>query len=522
VIFRSPHPEALPRVRRPGRFLVALSVCLVFAILTRWFRLANECLWFDEGWTWWLVTQPVGSMFRLMSVDTCAPLYFYLLHFWSLLFGEGVFALRSMSAFLATAAIVPWTILARRTFVTNGAFFVAALLFSVSFMQTQYAREARPYALMGFVTLGALACVPTLAAKRSWPAMLGFAAGVVAGMYTHNTMAFYAASLSMAWLVWPGERPLKSRLIDLAIVVAISIVAYAPWVPTLREQAKWVGGNFWAQKPGFFEWNLVTSAVSGIDVYGVSPMIWVAIGRTPGAEGVAALTAIGIGLAIVLSAATRDAVARRKTMAIAIVAFAPLVVMFTLSRIGKPMFFPRLFIPTSLLTPLLFAMPVDRTKWVRLAGCAMACVLFVGGVTSVVVDLSVMQKDDWTGAYAYVKQLPPSSKRLLVFVAAEGELPYAHRAMLDPTRVQEPRTGSPQGFFELDLPRTMQRVFSEAEVEPLAKKLEGGAYDEVILALSHQGHVDAQGLVVAYFEREWWQAEETKFRNVKLVRYVRP
>ena len=501
---------------------MAVGTTIVIALLTRWFHLARECLWFDEGWTWWLVTQPVGSMFRLMSVDTCAPLYFYLLHFWSRLFGEGVFALRSMSALLATIALVPWVVLARRTLVAKGAFFVAAMLISISFMQTQYAREARPYALMGLVTIGALACVPTLAAKRSWPAMLGFAAGVVAGMYTHNTMAFYAASLAMAWLVWPGERRLKSRAVDLAIVVTISIAAFAPWVPTLREQAKWVSGNFWAQTPGPFEWTLVTSAVSGIDVYGVSPMIWVVLGRSPGAEGVAVLATIAIAQAIASSVSTRDAVARRKAIAIAIVAFAPLVAMFTLSRIGKPMFFPRLFIPTSLLTPLLFAIPIDRTKWVRRVGYAMAGVMVVGGATSVVVDLNVMQKDDWAGAYAYVKQLPPSSKRLLVFVAAEGELPYAHRAMLDPTRVQEPRTGSPQGFFALDPPRTMQRVFSEAEVEPLVEKLKGGAYDEVILVLSHQGHVDARGLVVAYFEREWWQAEETKFRNVKLVRYVRP
>lgn len=498
---------------------IALVMLFLIALIPRWTRLGRESLWFDEGWTWWLVTQPAGQMFRLMRADTVAPLYFYLLHAWTRLFGDGSYALRGMSAMFATLAVVPWLALARRTFVTKSALLAAAALVATSFMQEQYSREARPYALMGLVTLGALCCVPTLANKRSWPAMGGFALGVVAGMYTHNTMALYAASLALAWLVWPGERPLKLRLPDLAIVVAICVVAYLPWVPTLREQARWVGSNFWAARPGFFEANLVTSAVCGIDVYGVSPILWVIFGRSPGAEGVGVITTVAIVASIVLACCTHDSVARRKTLAIAIVAFVPVITVFTISRLGKPIFFPRVFIPTSLLTPILFAMPLDRSRGVRVAGLVIAGLLFIGGAISVVIDLKYLQKDDWAGAYSYVTHLPPSSKRLLVFVAAEGELPYAHRVALDPTRVTEPRTGVPQGFFDLDPPRTMQRIPSAASLDALARKLSDGTFDEVILVLSHQTHVDPSGLTKAWFDREWMQVDDIKFRNVRLVRY---
>lgn len=523
-----PQAATLRRVSEPslldrdvvGR--IGLLTSLVIAFIVRWIFLGTESLWFDEGWTWWLVTQPVGDMHRLIAADTCAPLYFYLLHFWTLLFGDTERGMRSMSALFATLALVPWFLLARRTFETKVPLMMAALLVALACMQVQYAREARPYALATLVIICAAACIPTLAARRSWPAMLGFAAGVTAGMYTHNTSGFYAPCLAAAWLIWPGERSPKNRLVDLAIVVGICIAAYAPWLPTLMEQAKWVSGNFWAEKPDFFDVTQVLSVVSGVDIYSVTPFFWRVFGWSPGTEALATAIAGLLLLTVVVSLSTGDRRARRRTLAMTVAALGPIVLLVIQSHLMKPVFISRLFLPTSVLTPLLIALALEqsRAKLIRCVGLAIAGVFLFLNIISSIAILTVPQKDNWRGAYSYVRDLPPSSTRLIVFVAAEGELPFAHYASKAAQSVGDPRTGVPQGFFDLNPPRTMQRILSPADLGHLRKMLSGGTYDEIVLVLAHEDHVDKQHRSRRFIEERWRRVDQLRLPNIHLLRYV--
>jgi uncharacterized membrane protein len=206
-------PVAQSRERRGPLFRICIGACVIVALATRWLFLGYESLWFDEGWTWWLISHPAGEMLRLMRADTVAPLYFYLLRGWTLLFGDDAAAMRSMSALLVTLALVPWAILARRTLNSTSGLLAASALVSYSFMATQYAREVRPYALLALLTLTALACVPAAVSRSrsSWGAMLGFAFCVTGGMYTHNVMGFYAVALAIACsATWRSSCPSPS------------------------------------------------------------------------------------------------------------------------------------------------------------------------------------------------------------------------------------------------------------------------------------------------------------------------
>ena len=83
----------------------SLIVILAIGVFLRWFRLGHESLWFDEGYTAWVVSLSPADLIRAVRVDTAPPLYYLLLHGWTVLFGRSEFALRSMSALSAASAL---------------------------------------------------------------------------------------------------------------------------------------------------------------------------------------------------------------------------------------------------------------------------------------------------------------------------------------------------------------------------------------------------------------------------------
>lgn len=496
------------------------------AIASRCLFLSRESLWLDEGWSWWVASLSPAKRLAAIRADVVAPAYFYLLAGWSRFFGDGVFAMRALSAVFATLTLIPFWILARQTLVLRRSQLVAAALMAVSFMQTQYTREARPYALLCLAIVAALACVPTLADRRSWRAMIAFALCAIVGAYTHNVMPFYMAALAIAWLIWPGERPLKLRLLDLAIMTIVCGLACAPWLPVVLEQKRWMTGQFWATRPDAFLASRAIAAVAGVDVYAVPPVLWRFTGLSvpPGVIAVIVLVLLLGGMGVVVSRGNyrQECLCHRgKGIALAVVAFAPIVLVFAASWIGQPIFIERVFIASSALLPLLIAMAceVPARAW-RIVAMSAAAVLIVLGLISTASLFGTRQKEDWRSAYDYVAALPPARGRLIVFVAPEGELPFAYYAAHDTSRTAEPRTGVPGGFLEIDPPRTIRRVRSDEDLAGLRDRLRFGSVREVVLMLSHDDFADPEHRVEAFLRRHGRVIEEREFLRVRVLRVL--
>jgi hypothetical protein len=132
--------------------------------------------------------------------------------------------------------------------------------------------------------------------------------------------------------------------------------------------------------------------------------------------------------------------------------------------------------------------------------------------------LTTERKEDWRGAYAVVRELPPSPRRLILFVANEGELPFAYYASRDPARPAERRSGAPAGFFDLDPPKTIRRVTSDADLDGLRTTLESGAFDEIVLVLSHDAFADPHGLTETLLRST---ARVVGTHDLRLVRVIR-
>jgi hypothetical protein len=495
---------------------IALALIALTAVALRWVGLSRESLWFDEGMTWWLASLPPGELLRVIKGDVAAPLHYVLLHAWRAIFGDTDIAMRAFSALMATLTLVPFYLIVRRVIQSTIARLIACGLMAISLMQVHYAHEARYYALLALVSITALACVPFMTEHRNRAAMAVFVLASAAGMYTHNVMAFYLIGLYAAWLLWPGERPMKQRLADMTVAGLSLVLIYLPWVPVVLQQMKWMAGTFWAERPEAFHLGLAGCAITGVDLYYVPGTFWSITGVTPPQPLIATVVALCLIGAIAMASRSRA------MLALAGFAIGPVVLVFAYSLVRQPIFLERLFIASSAVTPILLAMTLDRVRPipVRSAGGIVVSVVGVLMLLSTVPMLASERKEDWRGAYAAVAELPASDRRLIVFVANEGEMPFWYYAAHAPSRAAEPRTGVPQGFLDLDPPKTIERVMTDGDLLKLSGQMMSGKWDEIVLVLSHERYADPEGRTVRFLRSQWRVAEVRNLRHVSVMRFV--
>jgi uncharacterized membrane protein len=501
-----------------------IGVGAIVAIVLRWVDLGRESIWFDEGMSWWLASLPPAEMLRTIRGDVAAPVYFLLLRGWTALFGDSSTAMRALSALAATLVLGPVWYVARGSLRSPLSVGVAWTMAAVSFMQVQYARDARYYALMTLFATLALAATMRLASRRSWGVIALFVACGVGGLYTHNMMMFCLVGLNAAWLLWPGERLARQRLGDLCIANVTIALLYLPWVPTLLQQMKWMTGSFWATRPSLFDLGVTVAAISGVDVYAAPGFAWQTLGIGMTAGGVSAFASLCVLLLVAIGLTTTDSTQGRTAMALAAFALLPVGLVFIYSQVRQPIFLERVFIASSAVLPILLALSPDgarRRPAIRIIAGALVAALLLLGTISTATLLTGERKEDWRGAYATVAALPPSDRRLIVFNANEGELPFAFYAVRDAGRLAEPRTGTPGGFFDLDPPKTIRRVTTDGDLAALRRQVDSGAWDEIVLVLSHDAFADPDGRTEAELRARWNVIDETRLRLVRVVRFRR-
>lgn len=169
-----------------------------------WLRvdgLARQALWSDEDITLDRARLPLLEMLYALPVEH-APLYFISMRPWTLLAGEGDFALRFPSALAGTVAIALAGIVGARLF-GRIAGVTAALLVATQLFAVSYGQEARMYALLLAFSLAAPAAIlrAERLQRRGAPARRWWiAAGILIALtaLTHHYGALIAFVLG-AW-----------------------------------------------------------------------------------------------------------------------------------------------------------------------------------------------------------------------------------------------------------------------------------------------------------------------------------
>lgn len=496
---------------RRGYFIWVAGIVLVAAagVCLRWWQLGAHSLWFDEGYSAWFASLRPAELLWAAGADVGPPLYYLLLGGWTAVFGESESGLRAMSALAATATFPVFFLLCRDVLKDRWAVLAAMALLAVSGLQIEYAQEARSYALMSFLVVTASYCLQRFLRTRTWWTWAVLVAAEVAGIYTHNTMFFYLAGLNLAWLVLPGAVPWRRRLLEMALTNALVALAYLPWAPVLIGQVRFVSGNFWVQRPDAGTLHTVLSRLAGCP-----PLQEATLGQP------VALAANAAAVALVVAAmACRERL--RGALAVALTALGPVVMVFVFSLWGRPIFITKIFVPTAGLLPILLAWPLaGKSRRVRrAAGIILVGIVLLAGVGTMHGYWRDHRHEQWRSACAYIDGLP-RERRLLVFVANEGQLMYRYYARrTGHRRPRQTLTGCPQGFFDLDPPRPIRRVLHDTDVVRLRRMLAEGDFERVLLVLSHDWFADPGGRVEACLDNVCTRQYEKRWRDVRLVSY---
>ena len=508
---------ASPRTRRYWWALAWLG--LAVGVCFRIAHLGRESLWFDEGYTAWIVSHSPGEIIRLILADTAPPLYYLLMHGWTEIFGRSEIALRLLSTACSILTLLVAFSIARRMLSKPAAVAAAMWLMSFSFLQTWYAREARAYALMGLLGVAAFDCLQRhlAAGHRRW--LIPMTLLIATEMYTHNMMAPYAMGLLLAWLVLPSEHSARRRIAEMAIVTAVAAVIYLPWaIHGLPAQMDMIRNAFWVDplKRGNFLKAIV--AMLGVQHYWSWTYLLERIHLPLGNE----TRPIFIGGCLLIASAFLSIVVqkgarRREAIGLLVAAMFPPAFVGLYSVLRTPLFTPKLFLPSATLLPIFVLLPLAMRLSRGISRAAWAGTLLLILLSGLTLYSHYLEdnKEDWRGIARKVSDLP-AQRRLIVFVANDGQLPFDYYYHYRPG---DEKTGVPSGFFDRDPPRTMLQVLVPARSLAPGFPAGLGRYDQVVLVLAHQEWADRNHLTQTLLQRRWPMAGHDHVKDVAIQWY---
>ncbi len=221
-----------------------LLAVLLLSFFLRVYRIGEQRVWWDEGWSVWVARFPPLDILRQTGNDVHPPLYFELLHVWRALSGDSEAGLRLLSAFLGLLTVALTYVLGRRMargtsspLWATAAGVLAALLLGVSRFAIAWSQEIRMYAL---ATL--LAALAVWAAWRVWERgragdMAVYVLATTGGLLTLYLFAPVWAAINLAWLVTLRRRfssapPLPRSPAPLLWIALQLIIAalFLPWL----------------------------------------------------------------------------------------------------------------------------------------------------------------------------------------------------------------------------------------------------------------------------------------------------
>lgn len=214
--------------------LLVFLVFLAFALYT--FRLDYQSLWYDEGFSVYLAGMSVGEITARTAHDIHPPFYYYLLHFWVLVFGSSETALRFLSVIFGVLTVPLVYVVGRRLLgMLSGV--LAASLMTISPLLLWYSQEARMYTLVTFLCLLSTYLLLRMMDGQGRRSLLwaGYVVANVIAVYTHFyaffVLAFQAVFLLCWWGLWGRGRARQRWPTAVSgLVCQLTVVAaYLPW-----------------------------------------------------------------------------------------------------------------------------------------------------------------------------------------------------------------------------------------------------------------------------------------------------
>jgi hypothetical protein len=228
--------------RSPARWVVVAVVLVIAVGVVLRFVTFSE-LWLDEALSVNVSRLPLRDIPQWLRHDGAPPLYYFLLHIWTGVFGTGDFAVRSLSGLISVLTMPPMWFAGRRVAGRAGAW-IAVVLTAASPFAIQFATETRMYALqMLLVTVGYLALCRLLERPSlSRQAVVALIAGLL--LYDQYWSLYLLAVVGVVLIAqaWRGRSPDARHAARAGVVALIAGgITFLPWIPTFLYQSAHTG-----------------------------------------------------------------------------------------------------------------------------------------------------------------------------------------------------------------------------------------------------------------------------------------
>jgi mannosyltransferase len=309
-------------LRSPSATTAAgLLAILSVALAVRLYGLTYHSLWFDEAMSTFWASRPVDQIWRVgmtLAQDKHPPLYYLLLHFWTVLFGPGDAAVRALGACIGALAVLPafgiGKALGGRRAGMVGALFVAINPFLVWYSQeARMFMPATTFVLAGFYgTLliwdtgperfpdrlprpGAAAARPIAIGPPAFGAALvvvGFAAALYSYLFTALVLPVAFVWVLVLW--WLAARAGAERArVTRSLVMSLAALGLVVLLFSPLARAAWsVSGQ--ESLPGRAFEGLAQALGRLLQVYALGSPAWSVRVASGVAIGAALLTLLGL------------------------------------------------------------------------------------------------------------------------------------------------------------------------------------------------------------------------------------
>ena len=243
---RADPTEVHPRSSATPEIVVVGFVALLIGVVTRF--VTRSSLWLDEALTVDIARLPLGEITSALRHDGHPPLFYWLLHGWTEVFGTSDIAVRSLAGMFGLACLPMAWFIGRRRGGTTLAWLAVAVV-SLSAFAVRYSDETRMYSMvMAEVFVGWLLLDDILRDRRGWWRWTLLTVVAVAMPWTHywGLWMLAAVGLAMLWRLWrtrSGSTTVGDRRSALGVitVLVISGLAFVPWLPTMLYQGAHTG-----------------------------------------------------------------------------------------------------------------------------------------------------------------------------------------------------------------------------------------------------------------------------------------
>ena len=251
--------------KRQFGFLILSFIAL--ATFLRFFMIANQSLWVDEGLSLIRTDGESFSIFldQLISelYDKYQPAYFISLFFWRQLFGDSVTALRSLSVIFSIPSIIFTTLVSLKIYGRRHALWTTALV-SFSAFHIYYSQEVRAYSLvmlLASLELYLFSDVLVNERKVSFKVKLLFWLTVISGCLSSVFIFILTLSICLSHFCVRGSlRGWLNWWLPLAACVLPALLFYStsPSVADLKfSLITWQGGHLFKDNIPFVAYGLI-------------------------------------------------------------------------------------------------------------------------------------------------------------------------------------------------------------------------------------------------------------------------